>query len=68
VVEHLTFNQGVPGSIPGRPTTKYSIKHRIYSFRRKVRSAMGARSGHKQSVLVIQTSSTEPFCVWTRSS
>ena len=20
VVEHLTFNQGVPGSIPGRPT------------------------------------------------
>ena len=21
VVEHLTFNQGVPGSIPGRPTT-----------------------------------------------
>ena len=24
VVEHLTFNQGVPGSIPGRPTTKPS--------------------------------------------
>jgi hypothetical protein len=22
VVEHLTFNQGVPGSIPGRPTRK----------------------------------------------
>jgi hypothetical protein len=22
VVEHLTFNQGVPGSIPGRPTSK----------------------------------------------
>ena len=24
VVEHLTFNQGVPGSIPGRPTSLYS--------------------------------------------
>jgi hypothetical protein len=26
VVEHLTFNQGVPGSIPGRPTSKILIK------------------------------------------
>jgi hypothetical protein len=25
VVEHLTFNQGVPGSIPGRPTISKSL-------------------------------------------
>lgn len=28
VVEHLTFNQGVPGSIPGRPTNKITSKAR----------------------------------------
>jgi hypothetical protein len=27
VVEHLTFNQGVPGSIPGGPTTFSDFPH-----------------------------------------
>ena len=27
VVEHLTFNQGVPGSIPGRPTSSLRVFH-----------------------------------------
>ena len=25
VVEHLTFNQGVPGSIPGGPTSRHGL-------------------------------------------
>ncbi len=27
LVEHLTFNQGVPGSNPGRPTSRVFLGH-----------------------------------------
>jgi hypothetical protein len=42
VVEHLTFNQGVPGSIPGRPTT---LRSRLPL--RELRVASHAKGVHR---------------------
>ena len=33
MVEHLTFNQGVPGSIPGRPTNRVSGLRPVVQWR-----------------------------------
>ena len=59
MVEHLTFNQGVPGSIPGRPTI-------ILTNQSILTGAVGNRFAAGNTWVTVgsqpQASPHEPFC------